>query len=56
VEPQVKEFHFSDLEFSTKDEKNHLVKKIENKTGRIKFKRNEKTDMINMKANGKITT
>ena len=55
MEPQVKELHFSDLEFSTKAEKNHLVKKTDNKTGNIKFKKNEKSDSVNIKENGKIT-
>ena len=53
---RAKELHFFDSEFPTKNEKNHLVKKTENKTGKIKSKRNEKSDMVNMKANGKITT
>ena len=56
MESQVKDLHFSDSNFSTKNEKNHFVKKTENKTGKIKFKRNEKIDIVRAKANGKITT
>ena len=55
MEPQVKDLHFSDSEFPTKNEKNHLVIKTENKTGKIKFKRIEKSDIVNIKANGKMT-
>tara|TARA_A100001011_G_scaffold251142_1_gene259307 strand:- start:344 stop:523 length:180 start_codon:yes stop_codon:yes gene_type:complete len=54
VDLQVKELHFSDLECPTKNEKKYFVKKAEAKTGKMKFKRIEKTDIVKIKAKGKI--
>tara|TARA_B100000579_G_C22335653_1_gene622539 strand:+ start:118 stop:288 length:171 start_codon:yes stop_codon:yes gene_type:complete len=55
VKSQVNDVHFSDLERPIKNEKKDFVKRTENKTGNIKFKKNEKSDIVNIKANGKIT-
>ena len=54
MDPQVKDLHFSDLECPTKNEKKYFVKKAEAKTGKMKFKRIEKTDIVKIKAKGKI--
>ena len=51
---QVKDFHFFDLEYPTKSEKKYFVKKAETKTGKMKFKRIEKIDIVKIKAKGKI--
>tara|TARA_Y100000991_G_C21746030_1_gene252585 strand:- start:33 stop:176 length:144 start_codon:yes stop_codon:yes gene_type:complete len=42
------------LECPTKNEKKYFVKKAETKTGKMKFKRIEKTDIVKIKAKGKI--
>ncbi len=54
MDRQAKDLHFSDLEFPTKNEKKYFVKKAETKTGKMKFKRIEKTDIVKIKAKGKI--
>ena len=54
VNSQVKDFHFFDLEYPTKSEKKYFVKKAETKTGKMKFKRIEKIDIVKIKAKGKI--
>ena len=54
VDFQVKDLQFSDLEYSTKNEKKYFVKKAETKTGKMIFKRIEKTDIVKTKAKGKI--
>jgi len=42
------------LECPIKNEKKYFVKKAEIKTGKIIFKRIEKTDIVKTKAKGKI--
>ena len=54
MDPQVKDLHVFNLERPTKNEKRYFVKKIENKTGKMKFKKIEKTDIVKTKAKGKI--
>ena len=54
VDSQVKDLHVFNLEWPTKNEKKHFVKKAETKTGKMKFKRIEKTDIVKIKAKGKI--
>ena len=54
VDPQVKDLHVFNLERPTKNEKRYFVKKAETKTGKMKFKRIEKTDIVKIKAKGKI--
>ena len=51
---KVKGLHVFNLECPTKKEKKHFVKKAETKTGNMKFKRIEKTDIVKTKAKGKI--
>ena len=54
MDPQVKDLHVFNLEWPTKNEKKDFVKKAETKTGKMKFKRIEKTDIVKIKAKGKI--
>ena len=54
MDPQVKDLHVFNLEWPTKNEKKYFVKKSETKTGKMKFKRIEKTDIVKIKAKGKI--
>jgi len=42
------------LESPTKNEKKYFVKKAETKMGKMKFKRIETTDIVKIKAKGKI--
>ena len=51
---QVKDLDVFNLECSTKNEKKYFVKKAETKTGKMIFKRIEKTDIVKTKAKGKI--
>ena len=54
VDPQVKDLHVFKLEYPTKNEKKYFVKKAETKTGKMKFKRIEKTEIVKIKVKGKI--
>ena len=54
MDSEVKELHLLNLECPTKNEKKYFVKKAETKTGKMKFKRIEKTDIVKTKAKGKI--
>ena len=54
MDSQVKGFHVFNFECPTKNEKKYFVKKAETKTGKMKFKRIEKTDIVKTKAKGKI--
>ena len=54
MDPQGKDIHVFNLEWPTKNEKKDFVKKAETKTGKMKFKRIEKTDIVKIKTKGKI--
>ncbi len=54
MDRQVKDLRVFNLERPTKNEKKCFVKKAEIKTGKMKFKRIEKTDIVKTKAKGKI--
>ena len=54
VDLQEKDLRVFNLECPTKNEKKYFVKKAETKTGKMKFKRIEKTDIVKIKVKGKI--